>query len=641
MFKTLTKFQKQIIGIVAVLAVTAVLFTVYSLRAPKDDGNDTEESAEPQISFNYGFSEQELEALGGFSGTAEFCFAADKGKADALVAPLMALADDYAAAAEGISVSFGKGDNDMSLTVNGVKTVIDIDAEGMFRFLEDGTPYAFSARSVINTALFGGTLDVAEAEPLSGYDLDGDVINSGGNIELYSLGSSVKDLEYVVLDNEYGETRLIVLDGSVYVNNAEGMTINSTTAMFLLSFARVPVAVGKVQDPTDKAAYGLDSESAVCTLIVADSDENVHTLIIGDVLPDGTGRYMLCDDREHIYMSNAYIEYALQPAESFLSADYGEAFSSSSTVFDAIDDITVDFGDETVVIKQLTDEETAQFTLNYSWKVLAPDRFVDDNIGFALSNYYRISDLFYSSSSSSGEASGGLTSLSSSEIVSAKATDEAIEKYGLDDPYRVFSWVQDGNLRCTVYFGTPDGNGDMYVYGTKETVEKNNDGEYTVKASVTLGIGVVNLNDYPNVAMEPVEYVNDALYAEYASSLSSITFERGDRNDKLTFIKDDNGKIDSIKLNGSKTDRQSALYLYKDILSCSVLGEYDGDVPEPDLTVTLTKDGVDTVITFARVTTVKVFCTVNGKGLYYISYSDFETLIADYESVLAGEIVTG
>lgn len=641
MLKKLTRFQKQLIAVVAVLVLSAVLFAVYFIRAPKNEGEDaaSEESRVEKIVFDYGFSDEETEAIKGFGGTAEFAFSAEKGKADSFVAPLMALADDYAKLNENIKVSFGKGDKEMTLTVNGTETVIDPRADGMFLLLEDGTPYAFSARPIINTALFGNTLGVADAEPIKGYDMDGDVINVAGYVELFTLGESVKDLEYVVLNNEHGETTLYVIDGNVFVNDIKGMDVNSNAAMFLLSFSRAPVAVGKVENPEDLAAYGLDSdENAAGTLLVGDTKENYHYIRIGNIIPNGTGRYMLCDDREHVYISNAYVEYALQSTEAFLGATYGEALASAEKVYDAIDDITIDFGDETMQIKKLTDEERKKYTLNYSWKVMSPERFVDDKTGYALSNYYRIASLFYLQESSGAASEKGLTNMSTTNIVAAKATDETIAQYGLDKPYRVFSWVQSEKVRCTIYVGYPDGKNNMYVYGTKETLDKK-DGEYTVKDTVTLGIGVINLQNYPGITMEPVEYVNDTLYAEFASSISYMVFERGDETHKISFIKNSEGKVDSAKLDGKAVDRQSALYVYRDIISCSILGEYDGEVPEPDLTVTINKDGEETVLTFARVTTVKVYCTVNGKGGYYMSYSEFETLLKDYETLISGKII--
>lgn len=638
--KNLTKFQKQIIAMAVIAVVIVACFVVWAINKPQDKPVD-EGAAEKPITFTYGFNETETEKIKAFTGKATFTFAAEKGKAGDLVAPLMALADDYSKLNPNIKVNFGQGKEDCRLTVDGVTTSVDINAEGLYAFLEGTeTPYKFSVRKLFNTAFFGDPLG-ATWDAIKGYDLDGDVINAGGNIEFYNLGTKTDDLEFVRLQNEHGETTFYITDGIITINDFDSMGYDSVTVMSLVAFARAPIAVGKVAQPKEPAAYGINGlEGSVASMMVGGKNGEVHTIYIGDVVPNGTGRYMMYEGKKHIYMSNTYTELALNKAEDFLTAVYGQSIANGSIVYDAIDDIIIDFGDDRVVLKQLTDEETKLYTLNYSWKMTEPKRFVDEEVGYALANFANVGDLFYAASTTSSTGGTGLSTLESGEIVAGKATDEAIKEYGLDKPYRTFSWVTNGTVRCTVYFSQPDGSGNMYVYGTKETVKKAEDGSYTVEAKAELGIGKVNLSAYPSVALEPIQYRNDTLYAEFASTVSSMTFEKDGETHKISYFLNSEGKLDSAKLDGKATDLLTTKFVYEDIISCHILGEYRDAVPEkPDLKITLVKNGKETVLEFARVTTVKVHCAINGKGGYYISYDDLEELLTSYGKLLKGETI--
>lgn len=636
--KNLTKFQKQLIGIVTVAVVAAVLFAVYAIRAPKGDDKDKE----PALSLNYAFTAPEKQALADYEGTAVFTFKAEQGKADVKTAYIMALAADYAALSDNITVKYGSGTDDCAITADGKTTVIRSDDEGLFKLLEDGTPYAFTARARFNTAIFGDPKG-AEIEALKGYDLDGDVINSGGNIVLYTIGKSYKDVALAVVEkydgHEKSETTFYTYKDSIYIQNYESMTVDSTTAALVMSFARSPVAVGKVENPADDLSlYGLDDENLTATLKVIDKDENVHFLRIGKALPDGSGgRYVMCDDKKHIYMSSNYVSYALAEKETFLTASYGFAIQNNTDVYTLISDMWVQIDEDLVKLDLLTEEEKEQYSLNYTWKLTSPSRFVYDECGYAIGNIYNVGDVFIA-----------LSNLEAGTLVSADVNEATLKEYGLDKPYRSYSWVYGGLVRCTVHFSTPDpATGDMYVYAVHDYFKTDGDeavyedGVPVIEQSYTIGIGKIADSDFSGqnisyINLTAVQYINENLFLEFFSNLDRLVFVKDGKESVFTFSKSEGATV-AAKLDGESVDLQSVKYLYTAVTSCAVLGEYEVDtLPEESLRVILTVDGTETVISLTRVSTTKVYCTVNGKGKYYVSYDNLETLLSYYEIVLSG-----
>ncbi|MBR6594261.1 MAG: DUF4340 domain-containing protein [Clostridia bacterium] len=621
--KNLSRFQKQLIGIAAVALVAVILFVLYSVFS----GGKEEQGKAPVL--NYGFSQAEETALKAFTGSAEFRFAAQRGKASAEVAPLMALAEDYTKLNGGITVSYGEGSDDCALTVNGETTVIDVGAEELYRKLKDGTLYAFSARELYNTALFGESLGVAKYEPLPGYDLDGDVINAGGNIVMYSLGDKNEELSYVLINNEHGELKFFVIDGNIYLGGAEDMGLSTANTVMLVSYARQPFATGKVANPKALSEYGLDSqENATATLIAENEDGEVHVLLIGKQTPDGSGYYVRCDDRDRVYISSPYASYALRTPESFVTGSYGEALDKMEEVFTKVDDMAVTFEDgETLTLETLTAAELAEELKtrpNYTWKITGPDRFVTGDKGYTLSNFGNVGDIFYA-----------LSILSSEEVVSISTEAEVLAEHGLDKPHRIFEWVYNGSVRCKVFCSKPQ-NGKMHVYGVKEYLEKDG----TVKSTANIGVGVVSTSDFPYMDYRIIDYVDNKLFTHYIDSVDTITFLKGEESHTVAFGKNKEGKIESATLDGKSVDLQSARRVYVEILGCTILEEYEGAVPEaPTFTVTVKQGKSETVLTFTRVSTVKVHCTVNGKGKYCIAYDDLEELMKDFNTLLKGEIV--
>ncbi len=608
--KKLSAFQKQAVGLLAMVLVAAILYGIYLFRPTDKD------KAPAPVSF---LTAAEEKALAAFEGTAVFTFSekADTKETESLTLMVLALA--YQEESNKISAVYGKGDKKMSLAVNGKEAELG----ELFLYLEDGTAYATSARVAINKALFGDALD-AENFPLSGYDLDGDKTNQAGSAYLYGPVER-EDVEAIYVRNEHGEM-IFVQNGSSYViDGSMHMNVDIAMAATLFASCRAPVAVEKIKDIKDLADYGLDSEeNSLATVIVTTKDDQTFAMRIGKELPSNGGFYAFVEGKEHVYvLMDSIKNTVLLPREEFLSADYALKLSEDNEIYKYIDNIEVSFDNGDVYkAEYMTEEERESRNFNYVWKVTAPDRLIQSSLGYALPNYFNLSDIVLS-----------LCNLSSEDIFAADVTDSALKEYGLDKPYRVYSFDNTKNetVRITVYMSKPDAKGDFYVYSTKD------DG----KTKLTCGIGKLNVSKFIYINYGITEYLDNYLYLDFIDNVDEMTFVRGENSYNFVFGKNADLDITSAYLNGKVSDIQSCKMLYQSFVQCYKRGEHPLDSnAKLDMTVTIKDgDGVDTVFEFRRLTSVKVHVSINGEGNYYINYTDYEKLVNRLEYIAEGGIV--
>ena len=617
--KKLTKFQKQIIGIGAVLVVAALCFGAYFIFFDKDS------EAKPSFSF----TAEELTAIKGLDERATFTFSAEKGKASAEESYMMSLAEGYASVNDKVKVVYGKGDDTCVLSVNG-KTVT-VDVKTAFKTRKDGTPYSTTVRALFNEAMLGKKI-VDEYVALPGYNLYGDMVNSAGLAYVYDPVER-KDLKYVYIKNRHDELTFIPLNGTFYLADSI-MDLDTSTTATMVAAVRAPVATDvielKYKDDKEYAellkTYGLDSEeSATAIILIEDNDGNASYIRVGKALTDGTGFYAYCNGKkDRIYvMQQSISNYILIPKESFLIANFGTPLKELTDVFSSITDIEIGVGDEEPIKAVLmTDEDKKNHPINYSWKITAPDRFISGDYDYALPNYGNMGDLL-----------NALCALSSDEVMSAEVNEESLEKYGLKAPYRTYSWLYKGETRCTVYFSNATEDGYIYVYSVKENVKEG--------TKDTIGISRIKKTAFAYLDYTALDYVDTKLFTQYFDKLDSMSFSRGGVDYTMTFEKDKEGAVTAAKINGRDADLLSCRNFYKNFIHCYVLDEYvtEGEKPKELLKISATIGGKKTEISFGRISNMKAYCLVNGKSEYVMEYDLLETLISNVDALINGEVI--
>lgn len=613
--KKLTKFHKQLIAIVAVVLVAAVCFGVYAFQSNKGKQQN------PTTTLS--FTKEEQSAIRGIKGKASVTFAAEKGGANAKEAFLMTMAEDFAAINPKIKVTYGKGGDACVITAKGKTHTADMD--GLFTQREDGTPYASTARAFFYTSLTGSDQGAAN-EALKGFNLDGDMVTQAGYAYLFDPIDKA-NLEYVYIQNRHDKLTFIEVDGSFYLTESE-MDLDTATTATMIAAARAPVAIDTVKDPENLEKYGLaDNAKATAIVIAKVKDGESFSVIIGNELPDGSGYYAKTPGKDRVYVMQSNIaNYLLVPKESFLVANFGTTMSNVMEPFDTVTDIRIEFEDGDVLKAQLmSDAEKAEHSdssQNYAWKITAPDRFISGDSGYALPDPDNIAVCIYS-----------LSHLVSDEVVEADINEETLAEYGLDKPYRVFSWLYKGQTRITTSFSKPDENGNCHVYSVKENVS---DGK-----KVKIGIALIKDTDFEYLHHKAFNYTSNILFSVYFDRLDSLAFSRNGKDYIITLTKGENSKVTAAKINGIEADLTSCRVFYQSFIACKVLDEYTSqeEPPKELLKVSVTKNGKTTTMSFGRISNMKAYGLVNDKTALYISYNDLEKLISDADALIAGETI--
>ncbi len=618
--KKFTKFQKQIIAIVSVLLVAGLCFGAYFIFFDKDT----------ELTASFPFNAEELKAAKKL-GRTNFTFAAEKGKATTEEAYMMHLAEGYASVNKKVSVSYGVDDEACQIISGGKTYVVDMDKEFIRR--EDGTAYASTVRAFFNNSLFGKDFGIT-TEALPGFNLYGDMVNSSGGAYIYDPIQR-ENIKYIYVKNQYDELTFIPESGTFYLLDSV-MDLNTSVSATLVAAVRSPVATNIIplEYKTDAeynkllADYGLDDDEKLnAAILIEDDDGNASYLKIGKALSDGTGFYALCHGKkDRIYvMQQSISNYILVPKEKFLIANYGTPLEDLALVYSTVTDIEIGIGeDEPLKAVFMTDEEKKNHPINYSWKITGPDRFISGEFDYALPEFGNIGDLLNT-----------LCAMSSDTVVSATVDDESLKEYGLDTPYRSYSWLHKGkeeDIRCTVHFSKPTDDGYLFVYGIKENV--------TEKEKEVLGISRIAKSKFAYLDYTVMDYLDTKLYTQYFDRLDTMSFTRNGTEYVVNFTKDSAGLVTAARINGKDTDLLSCRNFYKNLLHCYVLGEYKGeDSPKELLEISLTANDKTAVLSFGRISNMKAYCLVSGKTEYEMDYVLLETLIANVDALIAGEVI--
>ncbi len=307
---------------------------------------------------------------------------------------------------------------------------------------------------------------------------------------------------------------------------------------------------------------------------------------------------------------------------------YGYQFEDITDVFTAVDDITVTMGDEEVKLSLLSEEEKKELPLNYTWKVIAPERYINSEKGYVVCNTYNVGDLFCA-----------LSDLESSNIEVAAPTEEDLAEYGLDKPYRIYKWTVHGSIICTVYMTKPNTEGQIYLYGTKVYTDKGDETE-------VLGIGIIKSEDFCNIDgnsfidFTPMDFVDNKLFTEHIKKLDKISVIKDGATHVFEFEKDLEGELVSATLDGVGTDLTSVRHFYVDIIHPEIIDLYTGEIPKDmDLSISLTHGDNAVTLSFAKLDNGYVYAT-KGYADYYISNEDFEAIVDSYQTLLDGGIIT-
>ena len=248
-----------------------------------------------------------------------------------------------------IKVKTGSGSEFCTVSANGNQ--VSFKKEEFFRFLEDGTAYAFDGENMfVNSflSLCGEEKIELALREMNVYDTDGDVVTSTGKPFMYpSITRS--DVASITVQNKnttfkvYRESKS---SSTFYIEGAEGVQLNAEAFSYLVVNATYTCAEGKLTNPKDFSQYGLDGDGSTAKITIKTNKGDTHVLIIGDKDSSGAYNYARYEGKPHVYMLlNSDVESTFAAGgETFLTANLVYSISDTNEIY-SIDKMSMYFRD--------------------------------------------------------------------------------------------------------------------------------------------------------------------------------------------------------------------------------------------------------------------------------------------------------
>ncbi len=334
--------RKQTVTIVTVLLIAAALLIGGYFIFLYEPATEVEEDA------FYILSAEGKDALEEISGTISFKDEEETLLADKTGAIVYKFAQKVAECGK-IKIKTGTGSEFCSVSANGSE--ISFEKEEFFRFLEDGTPYAFDGENMLVNSflsLCGEEKIELALRAIDGYDTDGDVVTTTGKPFMYpSITRS--DVASITVKNQnttfkvYRESKSST---TFYIEGAEGVQLNAENFSYLVVNSTYTCAEGKLKNPKDFSQYGLDGDGSTAKVTVVTNEGDTHVLIIGDKDSSGSYYYARYDGKPHVYMllaSDVDSTFAAG-GEAFLTANLVYSISDTNEIY-SIDKMSMYFRD--------------------------------------------------------------------------------------------------------------------------------------------------------------------------------------------------------------------------------------------------------------------------------------------------------
>lgn len=426
----------------------------------------------------------------------------------------------------------------------------------------------------------------------------------------------------VKITNTHGESKL---NRSVYEQ------FNTKKATYIKSFYDFvcrPFAIGTVENPKEISYYGLDGEgqatvktSAVhkdCYLRIGNSVEGAYYFALLGEKSDSSSEITYGDT---VYILGDIVSCAFEEPLYFATEYYGQGNMGVHFYYTEIDWFKLTTEDESYEFYPISDSEKGEFGVNSKWKLTAPERLFRDGKSYENVNDANVCQMLYS-----------ICNLRCDNIVVKEPKDEDIARYGLDKPYRSYSYRTMGDT-YTVYMTKPDEEGKFYVYAKEDYADG------CCYGTKVFSIGVM---DTPFEFMEYTDYnlVIDTLFLKPLSEVKSIMInsEDGEHTIDISGMTDSGYPIATI--DGETPDLLSYNLdcCYNILRSIDIEFQYREMPPESgDMRIVLECRDETLSYNFYVLNSEKVHCKVNGDEDYLISRDAYDRVVKSYKLLLANE----
>ena len=466
--------------------------------------------------------------------------------------------------------------------------------------------------------------DGGEVEPEPVETEEGENLSAAGTVFMFA-GMSREDVEFIKVDNEYGEFRFVSSgDGDFVIDGYDSVPYDKNLFASLLNVTSYTLSKTKVGSGLSDEAldeYGLKEPQASWT--VQSKSGKAYRVYVGDRLLTGGGYYCMFEGRRSVYVLGTEIENTvLVPIESYVTPVVCAGISKDD--YYVTDKFTV-YKDGELMLRIRLKDKKDQINVNAMAENIMdyPTAYIPDS-----TLYY---DIIYS-----------YMGLYAESCCKLGAGDEDFAAVGLDDPAHVITFEYK-DYEFEIYFSALT-DGKYYMY--------NN-----IYPNV---IGVCNAEDFEYLEYDLIDWIDPYLFQQYVTNISDISVSCSSAavDFKLYHGIDDSGNATlAVKANGEALPSASVdnfRQYYKTLLAFTAQDycKYDEYCPlseeelaalaenteAADLTFSYTTlSGETTVFRFYRYSTRHSLVTVNGVGEFYTLTDLVKKIENDTVRLLGGE----
>lgn len=434
---------------------------------------------------------------------------------------------------------------------------------------------------------------------------------------------SLSMLDYVTVTNDYGYFKVYTdpSSGDPIIEQAKSNLYNSNNLSNLLLQSRYMLATIKLENPSSNLAdYGLSEKDNPITITVADKKGVSHTVLMGDVSPDG-GYYMKHKDKDCIYIMDSAaavfendIHYYLSPVLTrSIQGDYAMYIQSLTYIKQ---------GEELFTCEIIPDEERVGTLKNQLHRIISPEKNKQDIL----------------STTTLYEMFTNLCSLSGVAVVEYNVSlredyEEVMERYGFHEPYASVEYTFGENSYYAVFGDRIQDaeTGEVYYYGYGPYMDT---------------IVLVSLADAPFLEYEYLDFIHNKMFQHNIDDVAKITLTNN--SGSRVFVTQNTGKDLYVteQNTGKEIHVPSFRQFYFALLSAGVDGysQLDAGVNTETLEHNLTfeiqlKTGETLKYAFYSESTLRCYTVINGVGEFYTKREYVDRIARFADMLMSGEVI--
>lgn len=273
------------------------------------------------------------------------------------------------------------------------------------------------------------------------------------------------------------------------------------------------------------------------------------------------------------------------------------------------------------------------------WRLVSPSSLVPDGRTYAYMDSNNFTNFLYSLCTLEGDSVVRVGVSKRDEDQGDDIIDmEALAEFGLDEPEMHFAYELNGT-RNDVYVSAYDEEAGCYYAYSTVTGDIYGNGKKTLFCNGMIARITTATADW--LEWNPLEYLTHALTDIYVYDIEQMEITCNGQT-YVFDIKTEGKNITSVRWGDTELNETNFRYMYLSIVQLNMKDAYvpmEGDEPTEYLHVRIKTTSDEKDLMFYRVSSSRVYYTINGSGSYYCLLSSVRNVVNKVELFVSGEEV--